>query len=58
MSEEKKTSKITPFISKVTNEVFYPCTSCEEQCRGHGGGEPLYNGGCLCNDGVLLECLM
>jgi hypothetical protein len=37
---------------------FFTCKSCKEQCIGHGGGSPTYDGKCMCNNGVLLECLM
>lgn len=44
-------------LAKRSHERHYPCKSCEKQCAGHGGGVPALGGGCMCHDGVLLECL-
>jgi len=58
---KKKPSKAeinTEEAKKEPTPKFFTCTTCEEQCAGHGGGVPALEGGCLCFDGVHLECLI
>lgn len=64
MAKKTKTSKKTVDVITTDERLVkffddhYPCKSCAEQCAGHGGGSAAMGGGCLCNDGVLLECLI
>lgn len=60
MKTKTENLEINTFESK-QKEIrtkIYTCKTCEDQCAGHGGGVALIDGGCLCFDGIFLECLI
>jgi len=56
-SNKQKTEK-NEINKQEVGYTGYACKTCAEQCAGHGGGTASFLGGCICNDGIYLECLI